>query len=156
MYYMVIYPYSVSVECYLNYNKSNPIVMPPAELVTLGAEQMTAAATAPTITGNVPLLICLTISCLPYLLLQINTVSSQKCYLSSGKQVCPSRTICNRDKYFDSYNVTIPIQHGQCRLWSIDELMDEFSKQWMRFTKDQLHLGHPERGNYVINCLIEH
>jgi len=81
---------------------------------------------------------------------------SPKCYLSSGKQVCPSRTICNRDKYFDSYDVTVPLQHGQCRLWSIDELMDEFSKQWMRFTKDQLHLGHPERGNYVINCPIEH
>jgi hypothetical protein len=36
--------------------------------------------------------------------------------LSSGKQVCPSRTICNRDKYFDSYNV-VPLQHGQCGLW---------------------------------------
>jgi hypothetical protein len=30
---------------------------------------------------------------------------------------CPSRTICNHDKYFDSYDVTVPLQHGQCGLW---------------------------------------
>jgi hypothetical protein len=92
-------------------------MMHAAEPVTLGAEPPTAEATSPTITGNVPILICLTRSCLPCLLLQINTVSSQKYYLSSGKQASPSRTICNHDKYFDSYDVTIPLQHGQCGLW---------------------------------------
>jgi len=51
------------------------------------------------------------------LLLQINTVSSQKYFLSSGKQASPSRIICNHEKYFDSYDVTIPLQHGQCGLW---------------------------------------
>jgi len=117
MYYLVIFPYSVSDACDHDYNKSNPIMMHAAEPVTLGAEPTTAAAMAPTITGNVPILICLTRSCLPYLLLQINTVSSQKCYLSSGKQGCPSGTICNHDKYFDSYDVTVPLQHGQCGLW---------------------------------------
>ena len=44
-------------------------------------------------------------------------MSSQKYFLSSGKQASPSRTICNHEKYFDSYNVTIPLQHGQCGLW---------------------------------------
>jgi hypothetical protein len=117
MYYLVIFPYSVSDDFDRDYNESNPIVVHAADPVTLGAEPTTAAAMAPTITGNVPILICLTRSCLPYLLLQINTVSSQKCYLSSGKQGCPSRTICNRDKYFDSYDVTVPLQHGQCGLW---------------------------------------
>jgi hypothetical protein len=92
-------------------------MMHAAEPVTLGAEPTTAAATAPTITGNVPILICVTRSCLPYLVLQINTVSYHKCYLSSGKQGGPSRTICNHDKYFVSYNVTIPLQHGQYGLW---------------------------------------
>jgi len=92
-------------------------MMHAAEPVPLGAEPTTAAATAPTITGNVPILICVTRSCLPYLVLQINTVSYYNCYLSSGKQGGPSRTICNHDKYFVSYNVTIPLQHGQYGLW---------------------------------------
>jgi hypothetical protein len=87
------------------------------ETIMTHAKPTTAAAMAPTIIGNVPILICLTRSCLPCLLLQINTMSSQKYYLSSGKQASPSRTICNRDKYFDSYDVTIPLQHGQCGLW---------------------------------------
>jgi hypothetical protein len=117
MYYLVIYPYSISVDCDQDYRKSSPIMTPAAETVTLGAEPSTAAAAAPIIAGNVPIIICLTISYFPYLLLHVNTVSSQKCYLSSGKQVCPSRTICNRDKYFDSYDVTVPLWHGQCGLW---------------------------------------
>jgi len=38
-------------------------------------------------------------------------------FLSLGKQASPSRTICTHEKYFDSYDVTIPLQHGQCGLW---------------------------------------
>jgi hypothetical protein len=64
-------------------------MMHATEPVMLGAKPMTAAAKAPTITGNVPILICLTRSCLPYLVLQINTMSSYNCYLSLGKQGCP-------------------------------------------------------------------
>ena len=52
MYYLVFYPYSVSDDCDHDYKKSSPIMMPAAELVTLGAEPTTAAATAPTITGE--------------------------------------------------------------------------------------------------------
>jgi hypothetical protein len=37
--------------------------------------------------------------------------------LSAGKQDSPSRTIGNQEKYYDSYDVTIPLQHGQCGLW---------------------------------------
>jgi hypothetical protein len=37
--------------------------------------------------------------------------------LSAGKQDSPSRTIDNQEKYYDSYDVTIPLQHGQCGLW---------------------------------------
>ena len=44
-------------------------------------------------------------------------MSSQKCYLSSGKQAGPSSIIYNREKYLDSYVVTISLQHCQCGLW---------------------------------------
>ncbi len=37
--------------------------------------------------------------------------------MSAGKQDSPSRTIGNQEKYYDSYDVTIPLQHGQCGLW---------------------------------------
>ena len=80
-------------------------------------EPRTAAATATTITGDVAILIRLTRSYLPCQLIQINSVSSQYSFLSSGKQASPSRTICNHEKYFDSYDVTLPLQHGQCGLW---------------------------------------
>jgi C-terminal processing protease CtpA/Prc len=36
--------------------------------------------------------------------------------LSAGKQDSPSRTIGNQEKYYDSYDFTIPLQHGQCGL----------------------------------------
>jgi hypothetical protein len=85
--------------------------------VTLVAEPRTAAATATTITGNVAILIRLTRSYLPCLLIQINSITSQYSFLSSGKQASPSRTIRNHEKYFDSYDVTLPLQHGQCGLW---------------------------------------
>ncbi len=134
MYYLVFYPNSVSDDCDHDYKKSSPIMTPTAEPVTLGAEPMTAAATAPTLTGNVPLIICLTLCYFPYLLLHINTVvSSQKCYLSSGKQVCPSRTICNRDKYFDSYDVVIPLQHGQCGLWLLTHALPYIEEYYVIF-----------------------
>jgi len=51
---------------------------PAAEPVTLGAEPTTAAAMAPTITGNVPLIICLMICYFPYLLLHVNIVVVSK------------------------------------------------------------------------------
>jgi hypothetical protein len=86
------FPNSVSDDCDHNYKKSSPIMTPAAEPVNLGAEPMTSAATAPTLTGNAPLFICLTLCYFLYPLLHVNTiVSSKKCYLSSGKQVCPSR-----------------------------------------------------------------
>jgi len=78
MYYLVIFPYSVSVDFDRDYNKSNPIMMHAAEPVTLGAEPTTAAAMAPTITGNVPLIICLMICYFPYLLLHVNIVVVSK------------------------------------------------------------------------------
>ena len=37
--------------------------------------------------------------------------------MSAGKQDSPSITIGNQEKYYDSYDVTIPLQHGQCGLW---------------------------------------
>jgi hypothetical protein len=80
-------------------------------------EPRTAAATATTITGDVAILIRLTRSYLPCLLIQINSVSSQYSFLSSRKQASASRTIRNHEKYFDSYDVTLPLQHGQCGLW---------------------------------------
>jgi len=108
-------------------------MMHATEPVMLGAKPMTAAAKAPTITGNVPILICLTRSCLPYLVLQINTMSSYNCYLSLGKQGCPPRTICNRDKYFDSYNVTVPLQHGQCGLWLLTHTLPYIEDYYIIF-----------------------
>jgi hypothetical protein len=80
------YPYSVSDDCDHDYKKSSPIMMPAAELVTLGAEPTTAAATAPTITGNVPLIICLTICYFLYLLLHVNTVSPQNVTCHQGNK----------------------------------------------------------------------
>jgi len=78
--------YSVSDDCDHDYKKSSPIMMPAAELVTLGAEPTTAAATAPTITGNVPLIICLTICYFLYLLLHVNTVSPQNVTCHQGNK----------------------------------------------------------------------
>jgi len=134
MYYLVFYPNSVSDDCDHDYKKSSPIMTPTAEPVTVGAEPITAAAMAPTLTGNVPLIICLMLCYFPYLLLHVNTVvSSQKCYLSSGKHVCPSRTICNRDKYFDSYDVVIPLQHGQCGLWLLTHALPYVEEYYIIF-----------------------
>jgi hypothetical protein len=67
-------------------------------------------------------------------LLHINTnFSSQKCYLTSDKQVYPSRTICNHDKYFDSYNVVLSLQHGQCGLWLLTHALPYVEEYYIIF-----------------------
>ena len=37
--------------------------------------------------------------------------------MTSDKPFTPYRSIGNREEYFDSYDIAIPLQHGGCGLW---------------------------------------
>jgi hypothetical protein len=53
--------------------------------------------------------------------------------LTSDKPVNPSRTIGNRDKYFDSYDVVLPLQHVECGLWLLTHALPYIEDYYIIF-----------------------